>query len=334
MTNILIIRVISALSLITLFIYYKNEQNILDSLNQTLLIIAFLDFGLQQSAIMKYLNNKKALLVEFLIISLILNLLHIFNIISLLTLEIVFIAYICNIIQAAMYRCGKIKHVFFVIIARLFGILIVLESHYSWLVICVYIVILIICLSNYLKNEKLPSFFSKRFDLGIIATVAVLNEQIIRLEGGLSYKQSIVILSIGYLISIVSILQQSFLQYVFSEKKNEDVLSFISFQKYLYMLFLCVISIVSFMYFFGIKDVEFYLMICLMVMGNITMRYSLLLDNIAEKNLKNYIYLNFTVLLLSSFMIYNEFSNINIQIYVSLIILIFTASKLSWNTFR
>lgn len=336
MTKILLIRMFSALSLISVFVFYKNEQEILDSLNQTLVIIAFLDFGLQQSAIMKYLNNKKALFIECIVISIIIGLAFHFKLVSILTLQIVFIAYVCNIIQAIMYRKEKINHVFIIILARILGIFLVIEFKYSILMVFFYFCLLIYCVLFYMKDEGLPSFFSKRFELGVITTVAVLNEQIIRLEVGLSYKESIIILTVGYVIGVISMLQQSLIQYIFSENKikKENILNLVSFRNFSLTIFFCVLSIVVIMFAIGIINLSFYLMVCMMVVGNIAMRYSLLIDNVSENSLKSYVFLNFTVLFLTLVLMFSGFSFIYIQIYVSLVILIFTVNKLKWNIYK
>lgn len=320
--------------MVFLFTFYRNETEIIDSLNKVLLCIAFMDFGLQQSAIMKYLSSKKYLIIETVLASLLLFIIFLTGLFKLLTFKLVLLAYLINVIQAILYRNEFLLCLFVIVFIRI--LFLILSIEFDTLLFFVEVSVLTVALfllgikGSSIKKKN--SYRRKRFELGIIAMTAVLNEQLVRMSDDLDYKLSILLLVVGYIVSFVSILQQTIIQYIFTNAR-EDKVTFWLTEKNLIILTLFSITIVlSASTLLSVHSLEINILLSLMITSNIFLRFCLLRDNVSERTLIPYVLLNFFILVSCSILVTIDIDIFRIQMFVSILIIIFTMVKVLWNT--
>jgi len=290
---------------------------------------------MQQTAVMKYLHSKRNLILEAGFVVLLLLLVYSIEMLNALSLRLIVFAYLCNVIQAILYRNNQVSRVFIVIVLRGVGLVALIEAPTSSVFVFSAMAIALFLLNlNTEQYSSNTSYLRKRAELGVIATTAVFNEQLVRVSGGLDYELSLILLSVGYIISFVSIGQQTLLQYFYTDKAKNNIDHYLSLKNLFLLILLSFSSISVLIALVGIEDVVVIVMIYMMIVSNLMLRFTLLIDNIKDRKLNEYIFLNVVVLTVCFLLLHSEYSIYLIQIVSSTLILIFTMKKILCNTYK
>ena len=324
MFNLFFIRVVGAFALIFIFTFYKNNQEIINSLNLMLFFIAIYDFGLQQSGLMKLFQKKIHFVVDVICILIVSAILLNYGFIKLLDFQLITLVSILNIHQSISNNNSRNSQFLIISLLRPLMIFITIELEYFYNAAIIFLLALIFFRNLQSSNKKI--YFKKRLQFGLLVIAGTASEQLIRIGGDLSYEVSLLILVSGYCISLASSFQQSILHFFFhsstQSSEKEEVIKYANHNTSLIIVLIILsVGISSLSLYLGKIPLDILLIILVSLFANLFFRQNVLVANLEEKSLKYFVVLNIGVLVSVVSLNGLNFELKYIQLFISLLII-------------
>ena len=325
-SSIFVVRMLSAASMVSLFLLYKGDQDVLRQLNLMLISIALLDLGMQQASLMRLISKSLWLLNEALLVFL----LAIVMLFSDWATEarLILVCYLVNVLQASVNTRNRISELVAVVPLRIAIIVGVIELEHFWFAASIFLLMAVGSLKVDSRGAKFSEYGKRRIEMAGIGIGAVLMEQLVRVDSELPFEESMFMLILGYILSLASVVQASLTQIFFSSREHETLASVVSIWNLIlsYSLLLFGLCVAGFA--LGLQNVSYFVLGALVLAASLLMRFGILRRSFADRGFRFFSIQSILMVLLSCLLLFLfELSPLHCQILIATTIICSTGFR-------